>query len=617
MKILYTLFTLAFIFTIVNCGRILSKLDRDKWRGNNYFQYKVHCIDDAKDTCNTIQNDLNYAFDSLRSTFEFYQPLIFEVYVIDLNKVGLDGNTIAAVSDINYIPLRTSNDINTPPYLYNQALVKQLNINKKVNYKKNDFIIYVNTSKEIMKVRKYLKRELSTILIHELLHALGFSTFGYLYQFRNNEILEIVDVNEDYRKTIYLPDYFIQHDLNKVKRFTSYDQLKRYNEKVKVVEFTPLTVFQKYIADISSKKLIFDKLGYLYRDFNCFEKEPLVEWTDRDYIRCYNKLSSETKEQLSSIAYDYYLSYKSMGILTKDEKIIPLQSFNDSYLSGSSISHINVKYIDVVRAMKKDDIPLPDELIYNDKSYLMYSEENMEKYVEGDFLMYFNSVNATNEMLYKTVARHNKHGLIGSGIVSILTTLGWTEKGERRSNDIYYVADDVNVPENVDFPLLLKKYELHGFEEEEESDESSTEEDKLFFSEVAEMEREEINNNSNQDNEREETNDNSNPDYERETSNYNKVENVENVNENDNTNEMDIYNDVYESYNPNIIENGHSESISYNENNYTPYNNNDENEYVSYINNENESILHTNNEYGPYNNNENEHISYTNNDNEL
>jgi len=67
----------------------------------------------------------------------------------------------------------------------------------------------------------------------------------------------------------------------------------------------------------------------------------LKESTIQSFNDCYGSLNSETQETITRIIEDNYFKSHAIGILTKDGDMIPLQTGDETYSPGSSVSHIN------------------------------------------------------------------------------------------------------------------------------------------------------------------------------------------------------------------------------------------------------------------------------------
>jgi len=89
-------------------------------------------------------------------------------------------------------------------------------------------------------------------------------------------------------------------------------------------------------------------------------------------------------------------------------------------------------------------------------------KEAILKYYDDNFIMYFSDdVDYTIEEMMEYFPNNKKHPLIGDGIVKIMTTMGWTEKGENRSNDIYRCIESIDIPESRAFQYMYRqRYEI-------------------------------------------------------------------------------------------------------------------------------------------------------------
>jgi len=154
---------------------------------NTDFKYNFHCIEDVNGICVKIIKEINIALNDLSSTFDIKQQIFFEAFTINATAAlePSNANLVACATDINFVSLKSSSDLNAPPYAYTQALAKQLNTNRKVNFKKNDFIIYFNI--DLINFLLFLNpnTSLSTIILHEIIHGLGFLCTGSLYNFES------------------------------------------------------------------------------------------------------------------------------------------------------------------------------------------------------------------------------------------------------------------------------------------------------------------------------------------------------------------------------------------------------------------------------------------------
>jgi len=396
---------------------------------NKDFKYKFHCIDNINNICEKISDELSVALNELSNALEIKETIVFESYALDTSKYyGLNYNSLANTLDTNFISLKTSNDDNTPPYAYPQALAKQLKVDRKLKLKKNDFIIFFNTFK-INELFNYNKdSNISIIILHEILHGLGFTTTGGSH-----------DYGDDYPPA-YLPNLIYNMDSEVIEKLNSIEDVMSYSPWS---TFIPLGIYQKYLINLTNKKNIFQNLGFVHNDFNqCLWSiwaKSIEELTSNCYFK---RLSGNIQHELGKAASSFY-TYQNMGFLTYNNKEITVQTFDGIYNQSSSICHIDSKY-DSMRSEA-----------FGDET----NEENAYKYLDENVLMFYSDTGYSKDLILKTVAKKNKHGLISDDIIDILKTLGWAEKGESYSDDLYYV-DDFTIPEQNVVKYYLKYNEV-------------------------------------------------------------------------------------------------------------------------------------------------------------
>jgi len=372
---------------------------------------------------------------------EFREPVVFESYAINATQaLPQFTNYTAFTTDFNYVSLKSSNDTETPPYLYPQSLAKQLNLDRELNLKKNDFLIFFNTD-NIDKILKYYPdMSFSTVFLHEIIHGLGFGGTGTLNNF-DSDALTLTASEEEMLEYLagssFTPNLLNGIDGDEIDNAKTLEDIDKIEKQDYI--FTPLSIYQKYLIDLDTNEKIFKDLGFVHEEFNkCIENsyETLKD--------CVNDFDTETKYLLKKIVTDYYIKYQSTGFLTADNLIMPIQTFDSIFNSASSISHNDSKLYHTLLEINNNNTEIPEDF-------------NIITELDEDFLMYYELPPASREVLLKTVAKNNKHGLIGPKIVSALKTIGWTEKGEKSSDDIYYIDND-NIPEQNAMKLILKTY---------------------------------------------------------------------------------------------------------------------------------------------------------------
>ena len=436
---------------------------------------------------------INYYYTYICIFIEIYEPIIFEVFIDDLTKYEMN-DLCGAVLDVNHVVLKSSNDTSSAPYLYPQSLAKQLSLNKRPNFKQNDFIMILNNMKSMGDYYEfYLKQGYARTIIHEIIHGLGHKSIMSIEDLRKfdlNKSIEEIEKsyendengengengenydkfilylsNEDVENIKILPNSINDFNSDVIKNAKNEKEIELSTFNADVYGFYPLSVYDKYIVDINSKKPIFEKLTHLYEDLNnCYSNIPFKFSEYYNKTReCFNQLDADTKNTLSTLPQKYILKGNSIGILTVDNTVVPLQTFDGFYIDGSSVHHTNSEiFNEIIKNSTIHDAYLNNMLI---------TEDNVEYYLDENFIMYFQDFeNLPRDVLLRTVAKNNKHGLIGPGIVSILKTLGWTEKGEQPSNDTYYLVEDIEIPEQNNFKeYVLKIYDILSNNQKDET----------------------------------------------------------------------------------------------------------------------------------------------------
>ena len=390
------------------------------------------------------------------------------MFVDDLElKYGF-GGALAAVTDENYVPLRTSNNKSSAPNIYPQALVKQLKLNKQPKYKKNDFIMIINNCKS---APEFKDNELRSILIHETLHGLGFESVTSISKIDDNDVFNI-DGSDDFlllfnktEKYAVFP-FTVPIFNEKLIEITDKEEYINQLSNSEISKFMPFSIFDKNLVSLKSGKKLFDDLEFYYKEINekCISKDGtplLLKGATNKYLSdCLEKLSPETQEIITSVVKDNYFKSHTLGILTKDGEMIPLQTLDGKYLPGSSVSHINNPLLDsLVSSLTENPESVTD---FIDEKTGKMKKEAILKYYDDNYILYFSDGDDfTVEEMLELLPNNPKHPLIGDGIVKIMKTLGWNEKGEKMTNEMYYLDETINIPEAKGFEYLyMRRYEI-------------------------------------------------------------------------------------------------------------------------------------------------------------
>jgi len=430
------------------------------------FIYKFHCSEE-QEYCDKLKNDLEYAFTTISNAFEIYQPIVFEVFVDDLiGKYKM--NALAAVLDPNFVSLKSSRSRSSTPYLYPQALVKQLRLNKEPKYKKNDFIMVVNNCNSVPELKD---NELRSIIIHEIFHGLGFMSSIPIIQLTDNDVFDIdspakpIMFNET-DKYAFFP-YRVPLYNEELLEITNEEE---YLDKIYNTEFSkfmPFNIFDKNLVSIKSGKKLLSDIKSYHKEVNrnCLPEDGssllLKESTEKALSDCFESLSSKTQRIITRSIKENFFETHALGILTDDGEMIPLQTLDGMFLTGSSISHINNPIYDkAYAAIEEGHIELLEEIY--DLSTGKVNKEAAIKYYDENFVLYFSDEDDfTIEEMLELLPNNKNHPLIGNGIIKIMKTLGWTEKGKRESSKRYYLDESIDVPEANVFEYLYKRrYEI-------------------------------------------------------------------------------------------------------------------------------------------------------------
>jgi len=436
---------------------------------NDKFIYRFHCSEEKK-VCDGFKNDLEFAFNIISNTFEIYQPISFEVFVDDVTLKYALGETLAAVMDTNFISLRVSNNNSLAPYLYPQALVKQLNLNKEIKYKKNDFILVINNCNSLP---QYKDKDVRNIMTHEILHGLGFVSIASISKVIDNDKVKFEDendeilFNENDQYTI-LP-HVVPSYSKKLMEITDEEEYSYEILNTQIKTFTPFSVFDKYLVSTKTGERIFKDIQFFYREANekCFPKDgsPLLLKiaSDKYLSNCFKYLTPNTQKIITNITKDYFFETDTLGIETIDGEIVTLQTMLGKYIPGSSVSHMNNplydEYYKRIRENGKSSESVKEMLDPTTKTFKI---ENILEYYDENYILYFSDeVDFTVEQILEKLPNNQKHPLIGDGIVKVMKTIGWTEKGKKRNNKTHYVDETLHLPDSKGYEYLYKrKYEL-------------------------------------------------------------------------------------------------------------------------------------------------------------
>ena len=369
---------------------------------------------------------------------------------------------MAFVTDANVVPLRTSNKKSSPPYLFNQALAKQIKINKKPKYKENDFTLVINNCNTSTECKN---NELRTVIIHEMLHGLGFMSKPKVIKMtdnkNDNKIGEIIFTENDKYAFYTQTATSYNKKLMKITKTEEYEN-QLYNSKI--TNFIPFNIFDKYLVSLKTGDRIFKNIPFYYEELNkkCFPKGSfsltLKDFTTSFIYDCVKNLSSETQIIVNRIIKDHYFDVNTLAIETYDGEKIPLQTLNGQYSYSNCVSHINNPIFNELYRRVEEYGPNSESVIDMFNLDTSFKEDYILKYYDDNYILYMSDEDDfTVEEMLKKLPNNKKHPLIGNGIVKIMATLGWTEKGRKRNNHIHYLDETINIPESQVFKYYYKR----------------------------------------------------------------------------------------------------------------------------------------------------------------
>jgi len=373
-------------FIDIDKGKYMKAVSEDP------FNLMVHCyMEHCDDYPNKVQEGAGYIADAL----EFYEEVNVNVTIFPFCKFSDDSNNCKSIMGITYPPTFVSlkENINDEPYLYPQALVKQLEIDSKIEFEEMDFQIYLNSDYHPNPSQD--NRDL--IAAHEIIHGLGFF----------HQINPVSVYINNYRN--YFRNDFALPPIN---------YLETDNDII-FEGWTPFSIFDRYIVSTADPSDYLHKKLMKYMDHDIGVQVSKRRPTTSQYNAFKNAFQAlendnEANEGGVEVAR-LFSTLNAVGFHTKDGKVVELQTFDGTYESASSISHTNVPF--------------------SCKSSSTCNVSNNPSITEN-YLMYFTVISkASTSKLISLFEDKSTHKLIGDDIVSIMCTLGWTEKNGKNSGN--------------------------------------------------------------------------------------------------------------------------------------------------------------------------------------
>ncbi|ORX64980.1 hypothetical protein BCR32DRAFT_272881 [Anaeromyces robustus] len=396
------------------------------------FNVYIYCInEDSK--CKIYKKQLKKVLKTIENIFEFKEVINISLFLMRLN-VLCEGSCLGIVIPPNFVYLKE--DKSDIVYSYPQALAKQLKIKENEGGSFSplvDFTVVLNIDLE--------KEDIETMgefsIAREILHGMGIVNTGDLVNSNKYQLF-----SEDFYAPQRAIEFtFIEEDVNGV--------------YVKFNKFYPLSIFERYIVTQDNpNNYIFDSLTEMYTTNYPTQEYNFMNATAEDekvaLTNAYQTfLNSEYYLKAREIA-SIYTKKGSVGFKANDGTIIPLQTFDGEYYKSLSINHI--------------DIPKINTEIYYD--YDPFDKNEIKNYLNEDFIMNYTYMFMYDvDTIASIVASKNKHGIIGPGVINILKTIGWTEKGEKSLPKEYIMVDvDINNDNYMDlFFRSSSQHDYYGF----------------------------------------------------------------------------------------------------------------------------------------------------------
>jgi len=355
------------------------------------FNLNVHCFN--QNSCGDYPEKVQEGAYYVSNALEFYNSVNVNVTIFPFCNYIEDGSC-SSIMGITYpptfVPLKETDD--SEEFLYPQALVKQLNLNSGINYEQIDFVVYLNSN--YSPDADHDNRSL--IAAHEILHGLGF-----FHQ------INPVSVYISNYQNMFTQDFAIPPI--------------QYVEEGTVIKYqgwTPFSIFDKYIVGTANPdEYLYQKLTK-FRDHSINFEVDSERTTQKQYntfVNTFKELASDREATPGGVEVArLFKTLNAVGFRTKDGSVVELQTFDGTYESASSISHINVPF-----ACKNSG-----------------TCSASGKYPEENYLMYFTVISkASTDKLINAFKSKSKHDLIGPNIIKIMTTIGWNEKDGDNNND--------------------------------------------------------------------------------------------------------------------------------------------------------------------------------------
>jgi len=294
----------------------------------------------------------------------------------------------------------------------------------------------------------------TSMLAHEILHGMG---IFYLIQPLSNMLPNLGFSSEIVMPPIDTAEYENEDGvLKEIKTFLPPSVYKKNFINLEKFVNNNFNITNNNTTLITSDYYFFNESYYwAFKDLpmNMYVHQPLIEDYEKTQLEQFNQTLFNWRGY--PIAEDFYksaITENSIGFLTNEGDILRLQTYNNEY--SGDFFHISTPY----SCESKYKCSIEDNTDHHQLEY------------GPDFVMLskYYIMDMTVEEKINTFAPNNQYGLLGDGIVHMLTTMGWTERNHTRNNKDYIVLMPEDL-ENLQIiePVNSNNIEINIYKEQE------------------------------------------------------------------------------------------------------------------------------------------------------
>ncbi|ORX50423.1 hypothetical protein BCR36DRAFT_583548 [Piromyces finnis] len=359
------------------------------------FNFIVECMDD-EEKCIYINDKLENAGHYISNIFNIYQTINVDVHILPFCK-SMNSDNCADITALTYSPsFITLNITDQGYYSYPQALVKQFDFNNiTIDYSSYDMSLYFNTDY----LRKGNYGNYLIVATHEIIHGMGF--------------FHLMTTASAAFKMTFPEDRIIPQPLANNYR------TRAGNEK-SYKGWIPFTVFDRYVVEMEHPDY------YIHQGIQEYLEDVKVHkfTSEENVIHHFENLEilSNNTHAYSKHLVKPFTTREAIGFKAYDGEVITLQTFKE-YEPMSSISHIHAPFA----CDSSIDCFIPKEKLNE---------------VDDNYLMYYTIITRSVNELVERFSSESSHGFVGSKVIKILKTIGWTE---REQDEFYYKSVEQDI----------------------------------------------------------------------------------------------------------------------------------------------------------------------------